>query len=414
MTTWLLPRLDLTFHQLQVVEMPPESHRVVFGPPGSGKTQALIHRAGYLSETYHVPPDRFRVFVFTNVVKEYIRSGLQFLNIPDDTVSTFDHWCRLFYEEHVSHTLPWSSQNRTFDWDKIRSEVLETLKQKKGLQKRLEFVLVDEGQDLTPQVYQILSLAAHHITVFADPQQKIFDEGSSEEIILEKLGLRKRNAALLGAFRNAPYVAQLASHFIADKSLRREYLANIRTMQQVKERPLCFVASSFKEEMDRLADVVRQREYMNERIGIIVATNKQVFGLAKGLEERGVKVEKAVRKDYAGGQENGCDFNSLAPKIATYHSAKGLTFDSVMMPRLSDSSFPRIRGISRQRILFVGMARATQWVYVSAVKGKPFAEMALLEEAEANNELIVQYGNGQEGSGGPGITENEEDDFSVL
>ena len=85
MGTWLLPRSDLTPEQLRIVEMSPDQHRVVLGPPGSGKTQVLVHRAAHLNERYKVSPSRFRLFVFTNVVKEYIRSGVQFLGLPEET-----------------------------------------------------------------------------------------------------------------------------------------------------------------------------------------------------------------------------------------------------------------------------------------------------------------------------------------
>ena len=82
MSIWLLPRLELTPEQLRVVEMPPHEHKVILGPPGSGKTQVLIHRADYLSGAYNLQPDQYRLCVFTNVVKEYIKSGIQFLGLP--------------------------------------------------------------------------------------------------------------------------------------------------------------------------------------------------------------------------------------------------------------------------------------------------------------------------------------------
>ena len=133
MSTWLLPRLDLTPEQLRVVEMSPREHRVILGPPGSGKTQVLIHRADYLSSTCKLKPDQYRVFVFTNVVKEYIKSGIQFLGLPEEVISTFDHWCRLLYEEHVSRRLP--REGRWIDFDEIRSTILDLLRNKTKLQK---------------------------------------------------------------------------------------------------------------------------------------------------------------------------------------------------------------------------------------------------------------------------------------
>jgi len=409
MSIWLLPRLDLTPEQLRVVEMSPNEHRVILGPPGSGKTQVLIHRADYLSGAYDLKPDQYRVFVFTNVVKEYIKSGIQFLGLPEEVVSTFDHWCRLLYEKHISRRLP--RENRGINFGEIRSAVLKLLREKSALQKGLSFVLVDEGQDLTPQVYEILSLAAQHITVFVDPQQKIFENGASESFILDKLGLRKCNATLLGAYRNAPYVAQLASYFIDDDRKREQYLAQINAEQKIREKPLCFMAADFQKEMDRLAEIISQRQVMNERIGIIVPTNKQLYGFAKGLDERGVTVEKAVPRT----NDGGCDFGNATPKIATYYSAKGLTFDSVLLPRLTESSFSWIEESTRLRLFFVGIARATQWVYLSTVKGKEFSEIKVIRDAETNGHLTLQHTysftpESTETSLGEGI----EDDFSLF
>lgn len=419
--------------------MPPSEHRVILGPAGSGKTQVLIHRAAHLAETFKVPPVRYRIFVFTNVIKEYIKSGLQFLNLPDETVCTFDHWCRLMYEANISRTLPrlrpggrfeygssrlfsGSGPGRTkkendwsrIDFKKIRYSVLQLLQCARKLQKNLEFVLVDEGQDLTPDVYDVLSLASRHITVFADPQQKIFEEGADESFILKKLGLSRRNMTLLGAYRNAPYVALLASHFISDKGLREQYLAQTHTEQKVRERPLCFVAPSFEKEMDRLAKIVLQRQVMNERIGIIVPLNRLLHGLAKGLAERGVSVEKAVRQDSIKAVEVPCDFGNSVPKIATFHMAKGLTFDTVILPRLAETSFPIVTGIARQRILFVGMARATQWVYLSTVKGREFTEIDLLREAADEGHLSLQYQDEFEEARERKGEKKPDDEFSIL
>ncbi len=409
MSIWLLPRLDLTPEQLRVVEMSPHEHRVILGPPGSGKTQVLIHRADYLSNAYNLKPDQYRVFVFTNVVKEYIKSGVQFLGLPEDVVSTFDHWCRILYEKHISRRLP--RKNKGINFDEIRSAVLKLLREKSELQKSLSFVLVDEGQDLTPQVYEILSLAAQHITVFVDPQQKIFENGASESFILNKLNLRNRNAYLLGAYRNAPYVARLASYFIGDGQKREQYLAQVNTEQKIREMPLCYVAPDFQKEIDRLAEIISQRQVMNERIGIIVPTNKQLYGFGKGLDDRGVTVEKAVARS----EDGACDFGNAIPKIATYYSAKGLTFDSVLLPRLTESSFSWIEDSTRIRLFFVGIARATQWVYLSTVKGKEFSEIKIIHDAETNGHLTLQhtYDYGQNEINRHN-GENLDDEFSLL
>jgi len=388
MPTWLLPPGDLTPDQTRVVQMKLDQNRVVFGVAGSGKTQVLIHRAGYLAKTYNVPSEKYRVFVFTNVIKEYIKSGIQFLGLPNETVSTFDHWCRLVYEREVSGRLPRTGQN--IDFDEIRRSVLDRLKTRRTLQKSLDFILVDEGQDLSPQAFEIIALAARHVTVFADRMQQIFEQGAGEEQILTKMGIRKENATLLGAYRNSPYVAQLAAYFIPDAIRRRQYLSQISTHQLTRERPLCFIARNHNEEMDRMAEVIRQRQLLNERVGIIVPQNRLLHGFATAMQLRGIDIEKAVPPRRPGMPAD-FDFGNNLPKIAAYHSAKGLTFDSVLLPKITVGAFDNIRDSGlRQRMLFVGIARATQWVYLSTTRGMELGEFSLLEDAAAKNHLTIQ------------------------
>lgn len=390
MGTWLLPPGDLTPDQTRVVEMKPDQNRVVFGVAGSGKTQVLIHRAGYLARVHNVPSEKYRVFVFTNVIKQYIKSGIQSLGLPDETVSTFDHWCRLMYEKEISRNLPWAG--KTLDFGKIRLSVLDLLKTRPALQKPLDFILVDEGQDLSQQAFEIIALAARHVTVFADRMQQIFEEGAGEEQILARMGIRKENAMLLGAYRNSPYVAQLAAYFMPDAVRRMQYLSQTGTQQLIKERPLCFIASNHDEEMDRMADVIRQRQLRNERVGIIVPQNRQLHGFTTAMQARGIDIEKAVPPKRPG-LPAGFDFGNDLPKIATYHSAKGLTFDSVLLPKITANSFANIHDSSlRQRMLFVGVTRATQWVYFSTTKGMELDEFSLLQDAAAMNHLTIQDG----------------------
>ena len=59
------------------------------------------------------------------------------------------------------------------------------------------------------------------------------------------------------------------------------------------------------------------------------------------------------------------------------------------MPKLVENNFHRVTGPRRHRLLLVGITRATQWVYLSTVRGYELKEVALLREAEANGDLFV-------------------------
>jgi hypothetical protein len=102
-----------------------------------------------------------------------------------------------------------------------------------------------------------------------DPLQKIFDDGAEIGFIFDRLAVTNTQGTILGAFRNADYVAELAAHFIVNPEKRAQFRAQVSAAQRVRERPLLFVAASFDQEMDRLAEVIRSRQVRNERIGII-------------------------------------------------------------------------------------------------------------------------------------------------
>lgn len=121
--SWLVPREELTPDQIRAVEQAPTEPRVILGAPGSGKTQILLHRARYLCDEYDIPPQRLHVFVFTNALKDYIRTALTDLDLPEGCVTTLDDWWVETYKRQVSRGLPWRSEERCPDFAAIRRAV---------------------------------------------------------------------------------------------------------------------------------------------------------------------------------------------------------------------------------------------------------------------------------------------------
>ncbi len=384
-----LSRSDLTPDQLKIVKLPFEKNWLVLGRAGSGKTQVLIHRAAYLADAHGFPSNSYRLFVFTDMAREFIMPGAQQSGLASETVTTFDLWCRRFYENHVSKDLPRAYVNLRVDLPRIRSGVLRTLERNKELQRRLSFALVDDGQDLAPEAYEVLRLAARHITVFADFEQKIADNETSESLLAERLKIGKRRHILSDSYGSAPHVACLASYFIPDESLRRAYLGHVSAEQKVVEQPLCYIAPSFEEEMDLMAATIQMRRSMNKSVGIVVVSDKMLHELPKQLAKRGVKVEKVLERDAHNVLHEPYDFRNASPKIVTYSASKGMTFDTVFLPELTEDSFHHMRHKQRQRMLFAGMARARQWVYLSTVKGKEFKEINILRAAASDGRLLI-------------------------
>jgi superfamily I DNA/RNA helicase len=347
-----------------------------------------------MSQTQNVPANRFCVLVYTNVLTYFLRQAIDFLGIPQQNVRTFDDWCAELWDRHVRGPKPWTPgvgrSKGYIDFAAIRAGVLQRLDQIGPSASELDFVMVDEGQDLDSTAYGILRRATKHITVFADARQQIFEGGASVDEMQRHLGLTSQSASLLPAYRNSPDIAKLASYF-------GNAYEGINYLAMERQKPCLYVARDWEDEIDHLAEVIRERRLLNHRCGIIVPTNRDLYSVANKLAERGVEVHKAVSVRRGGTPP---DFDSLVPVIASYHSAKGLTFDTVLLPKLVETNFSRVSGEFRKRLLLVGITRATQWAYLSTVVGWEMAEVTQLHAAAANGDLFVKSSQGA-GHGAP-------------
>lgn len=364
---WLVPRNELTAEQGRAVELHPKEHRLVAGSPGSGKTLILLHRARHLVDEYRIPPERWRIFVFTNALKGYIRTALQDLRLPDDCVLTFDDWCAQFYQRHVGSRLPWSGEGKGPDFEAIRQTVWRELSSRTHATPFYDFAMIDEGQDLDVCAYRILKTVAAHATVFMDHKQQIYENRVEESDVLSALGIRKLNLTLLEAFRSSPCIVRVAASFVSDDAQRREFIRQNPPMEKgERQTPLLYLARDFEDERRHLTETIRAGIDKGDRIAVLFPTNRHAFGYAKGMKEHGLEVEVPPRPGKKSGSAPAHDFSTPLPKFMTYPSAKGLTFETVLMPLLTRARFGFLNGDRLERWLFVGITRATRWVCFSA------------------------------------------------
>ncbi|WP_257279589.1 MULTISPECIES: 3'-5' exonuclease [unclassified Endozoicomonas] len=379
---WLVPRQELTENQMNAVDASCDCHLLFIGPPGSGKTQILLHRANDLAHINNVSKEKFCIFIFTKVLSKYIRSAASILGIPLDSITTFDSWVYHFYKKSVSSTVP--RKNKKTDYDGIRKGVLDYLNQNKDAPV-FDFVMVDEGQDLDETAYKILLLISEHITVCADYRQQIYPYGAVEGEIACYLGLDTAKINLLDALRCSPYLVPLASSFIIDEKERSLFYEQTRAKSQTRETPVLRIHDNVDNEKKDVADVVRTRLRKNESVAILLPKRAQISSMYNSLTAAGIEAETQTKL----GPD--LDFTTDNPKLLTYHSAKGLTFDCVILPRLVNSVFKHESEEERKRLIFVGITRATQWVFMSTVDGQILTEIEPLMFMPENG-LTVQIG----------------------
>jgi superfamily I DNA/RNA helicase len=266
---------------------------------------------------------------------------------------------------------------------------------------------LDEG------AFTLFKRIARHVTVAIDNKQQIYDNGSTEAGIVFKLGLRQRNINFIEAFRICPYLVEVAAQLIPDPAEREAFRQQKRTVQTERETPLLYFARDFEDEKQMLYQMVRQRQLMNDRIAILFPQNRQVFGFAQGLKEVGIEVE-VPKQGFGKGPLPTHDFTSSRPKLMAYHSAKGLTFDSVFMPRLVPASFKSVRPERIERLVFVGLTRAAKWAYFSTGLGEPLPLMEKLLPLERTRQLTVRRGDQLGGPTPPAPTQPPPNNLDFL
>lgn len=313
---WLVQQSELTPTQLGIIDQPIHSHVVVLGPPGSGKTLVLLQRAKHLIDSSGGTPEDFRIFVYSNVLKDYIRSAAELLGIPNDNILTFDDWCCTYYEENIG-SLPWGRSGP--DFPRVRRQVRAHLKRSEAT-KRHKFLLVDEGQDLDECAYSIAEYLSDHVTVFGDDNQQLYREGIGTERIKRVLGRSKavKTVNLGDTFRCSPYVAKVASIFLAsDKKKEALPLQHQPINLQEMQKPLLTIAKNVEDEIKELFCSLQARVSLNERIAILFPTRRLAYGYAQNLNNRGLEVEVPAQRGRSNAQLT-IDFNTPRPKVMAY------------------------------------------------------------------------------------------------
>lgn len=408
MTTVLVAKSELTPAQQRVIEMSATENRVVFGVVGTGKTQLLLHRARYLSDSLKVPSNRYHIFVHNNIMKGYLRSALSLLNIPDTSLSAFNSWCLSFYRYHINTVVP-QKEDSSPNFELIRKSILSKIRYDNnssffdnifqsilGMVKNsnisvpiYDFILVDDGSELDNVSLDIICAISKHVTIVADDKHQVRENGLTSTEMLIKLRQRY-SLHLNGAFRCSPYIINLAGQFIDDVELRKAYLQEARTPEREKEKPVLYYAANAQDEKYKLIEVIRSRLIKGESIAILLYHQKQLHYFAELLKDPRLEIKKILSDIRTDGSQNKQDFSNDCPKLITFQDAQGTTFDTIIIPQLVTEAFPNISQVQLQKILFSAITRATKWVFLSTLNVEPLPLLKKIAPLKEEGLLNIQ------------------------
>ena len=246
---------------------------------------------------------------------------------------------------------------KLFDWSDLASAVLRELPSDRT-KRRYRHVVIDEGQDFSPEMLRSLAAVIPRdgsLTFFGDIAQQIYGHRMSW-----------RNAGLAAPrvwrfkenYRNTKQIAKLAlalaamPHFPDDPDL-------VEPTAPAADGPrpaLVGLSSESKEQrfvLSRAASLAQ-----TGTVAILFRTREQEEAVSRHFQTRTTRLHRDLQQWPSG------------PGLfyGTYHAAKGLEFDTVFLPFLSDENWPHPPDVQRMgaeeaasrdsRLLYVGITRA--------------------------------------------------------
>lgn len=327
---WLIDPGELDEYQRKIRELSIDESYVIKGSAGSGKTILALYRANdirirALANSNNGNAD-FSLVVFTKALKEFIRSGVLELGIN---------------VQQVIHYKAWDGSP-------------------------VDFVIVDEAQDFTKDEIDIFMAAKiKSIMMYGDTQQQIYREIKdtpvmSIEEIAKHVNLPVKE--LSNNYRLPKLIADFASHLTSDKNLAA------KCVKVGVEKPKLKKFSKWEDELNYIIEEIKTRNYTD--VAILLPFNDKKSGRFNNFH-RNIETVKEYFENQSFpfevkmNSEMDLDFDTTLPKLMTYHSSKGLQFETVFIPFCDapqhDNWFIR----NYQNALYVALTRTYRNLYLT-------------------------------------------------
>lgn len=331
--------------------------RIVNGSSGSGKTLVLAHQAAHITRC-NPKIKRVLVTCFNLSLRNYIHRLLTAKQTPYgpdavEVVSFFD-LCGRIIAEKVPHSDEKSDyyqlvveEARAVIADEVRGTIWRG---------HYDAVLVDEGQDFTPEMVEVLLGLLHPqhgvLTVVQDEQQSLYTENSA----WKTCGQQMKEHRLRTSYRNSVQISRYVANALGLPCDDAQLLGP--QGQKVQKKVFSDMSALYGHVVARVTDLVRGGCPMAE-IAVIYASRKMgewhdvPERLRDTLEQHGLMVNWAAEDV----RSKRCyDITTDSVTLSTVHSVKGMDYAYVFlvgMPpvKSGDAGYA-------EKLAYVGMTRA--------------------------------------------------------
>ena len=228
-----------------------------------------------------------------------------------------------------------------------------------------DYIIVDEIQDFSKsEIQDFVKASRKCFFFFGDSAQSIYSNKKSTMTIeeLSKM-LNVKVSKLNSNYRLSKPVAKITQPYVGVDA--NPYADGI---YQSKETSLPHFASFSDDDsqIDAIISTIQKNNYKN--VGILVPNNDLIITAMQKFVDRKFVFELKYNAGYNDPRNiDTLNFRTSVPKLMTYHSAKGLQFETVFLP-----FFEGTNNTDARKALYVAMTRTYRFLYV-LYKGEEIA-----------------------------------------
>ncbi len=311
---WDVSEETMDDNQLDLIEYTNNKSMLVAGCAGSGKSVIAMHKA----EQLFAAGQDVILIAYTKSLNRFMQNGSIHSNF------------KFFYHHQ---------------WKKMNMP-------------SADYIIVDEIQDFTQEeIKDFIAAAKKHFFFFGDTAQSIYRLYGKNTMSIEEISKMTgiNTLRLFNNYRLPRPIAKITQTYVGVNVA--EYKEKVYQNKET-ELPHFVYYNSEETQLDALIKLVSENSHRS--VGILLPSNSAVLKVCQFFKENNVPFEFKYNSDTEYGKSiNILDFRTLLPKLMTYHSAKGLQFDLVILPFYNGATDDEAR-----KTLYVAMTRTMHSLYV--------------------------------------------------
>lgn len=343
---WMVKESELDDIQIRILMATLNKSCIITGCAGSGKSVLALRKAQRIQNEIG---DDYQVIVYTKALRNYMSTGRNILELHND-IFFYKEWRWVKHVKHYANGMSYIVYKKDKDNNMVPN------------MPKADYVIVDEIQDFTQEeIEEFISATKKNFFFFGDTAQSIY-EGLKTTIPVEDIRrlipnrISVKNWELYNNYRLPIPVAKVVQKVGIDLEPFDE-----KTYKSKETAIPRFIGyNSSEDQIDAIHRIIKNNNMTD--VAILLPHNNYVKEVYARLCSLGgnYEIKYNNKEDFRNSQDS-LNFNSSNPKVMTYHSAKGLQFETVFLPYIENFDDTEI---SDRKALYVAMTRTYRYLYV--------------------------------------------------